>query len=382
VSGIGLVALACLPGTAALGQQVEHRLGRLDWGNDPTTGEPWTTTSLTARLATEAWFPGMDITKARLASGESFPVVTHIAIAGRLPGQPEFDESVRDLREAKTLVPLALCAQICEEPLRSASQISATDGVFRWMRAYAQPSGNPIDQGALLPVVLATDLLQTTWTAKQEHEAAAWMKVFLETSDLYRERELHSVGQTPQDNFETWRLMMAMIVATVEGDRSAVDRLSLLWHEHLAANIGADGRTWDMRRRGSLHYQTYDLEPMIWVRLLVPSAFSAQDDALLKDALFYLKPYVEGAQTYIEFARPDTALAGAVAFDQTRRNSGMSQFQQKPWSPTDAAELLQLARCIFPTIAGWSEPQGAAYVPAMVHLMAWFRMPIVDAETR
>jgi hypothetical protein len=351
-------------------------LGRLDWGTYSKTSAPWTDASLSRSWSAgpdPAFTAGTAAVTDWLDSGKSFSTVPRIFIAGYLPGDPRYDSSVSALRQIKMLVPLALCARACTPQLRSRAQRSASEGVFAWMRDYAQPTGNPIDESGLLPLLLATDLLQSTWSMPQRAEAAKWLQLFLASSDHYWQTVLNGTNNTPYSNFESWRLMLALLAAKIEGQQSSMAALTALWHQQLAANLGQDGRTFDLRRRGSLHYQTYDLEPMLWVKLFVPEVFTAQENDLVLRAVMYLKPYVLGQQAYVEFAHPDPALGAAIAFDKTRRDAGLAGYQLKNWNPEDAQLLLHLAATSYPPVASWNVQDREAAYPVMVRLITRLR---------
>jgi len=369
---LGLALIAC----DRMAAQQAGPLGRLHWGADSRTGTAWTDTSL-ARAWSAGYDPALAAGNAAVTdwvdSGKSFSTVPQIFIAGYLPGDPRYDASLNALHQMKMLVPLALCARACAPDLRSRAQRSANQGVFAWMHAYAQPTGNPIDESGLLPLLLATDLLQSTWSVPQRAEAATWLKLFLASSDHYWQTVLNGPNNTPYSNFESWRLMLALLAAKIDGQQSNMAALTVLWHRQLTANLGTDGRTFDLRRRGSLHYQTYDLEPMLWVKLFVPEVFSQQEDELVLRAVMYLKPYVQGQQTYIEFAHPDPALGAPIAFDRTRRDAGLPGYQLKNWNPEDARLLLHLAGTAYPAVASWNVQDREAAYPDMVRLIVRLR---------
>lgn len=330
-------------------------LGHLFWGDDPATGKPWDDSALADSLArgdnpelaavlrdAEAWAAG----------DNTFPVVSRIEIEGRLPSDAGFAQSVAAARTAKWLVPLALCARVGRLDLRQICGRRANEGVSAWVGTYT-PTGNPIDESNLLPVLLAVDLLSPTWDAAKREPSGRWIRSLLDASDAARRKELGSRYATPQDNWESWRLMLALVAASVLHDTGEVEALTRQWHSHCAANLDGDGRTWDFRRRGSLHYQVYDLEPMVWLRLLVPGAFLPEDDLRLRAAIEFLLPYAAGQRSYVEFQLPDVALAPPVAFDKIRAEAGMPEFQQKPWDPAEAGPLLYRAALVYPQVSGW-----------------------------
>jgi hypothetical protein len=316
-----------------------------------------------------ALMAGQSEALAWVESGKSFPTVGRISVAGYLPGQPEYEASVSSLHAMKTLVPLAFCARSGAEALRPGCEQSANEGVFAWMRAYAQPTGNPIDESNLLPLLLATDLLQNTWNAQQKAEALAWLRGFLAASDRYWRTVLNGPNNTPYSNFESWRLMLAVMAAKIAKEREAVANLTALWRQQVEANVGSDGRTYDFRRRGALHYQTYDLEPMLWTRLFVPEAFSAKDDELIEGAVMYLKPYVEETKVNVEFAHPEVGLGPAIAFDKTRKNAGLKEYQWKNWDPSDARLLLHLASLAYAQMEAWNVDDSEVAYPVMVRMI-------------
>jgi hypothetical protein len=365
-----VVAALGLSGSLAHASIAEDKpLGHLCWGMDPATGAAWTQASLRHAFERDddaGVASGEAEARSWISSGKTFRTVERITIAGYLPGQISFDQSVAALQEMKMLVPLALCARGSNAELRVQCQRAGSEGVFAWMRAYSSPTGQPIDESNLLPLLLATDLLEDTWSGSERAEASHWLDVFLASSERYREEALKHSTDVSYGNFESWRLMLSLVAATVADKEEDTHRLALLWQQQLDLNVGQDGRTWDLRRRGSLHYQSYDLEPMIWVHLFVPWAFTKSTDGLVKGGVMYLEPYYDGSQTYIEFAHPDPSMGQQIAFDVTRRDAGMPEFQLKNWNPEDAHLMLHLAAAAYPEVRQWLVRDRPDAYPVMI----------------
>ena len=101
-------------------------------------------------------------------------------------------------------------------------------------------------------------------------------------------------------------------------------------------------------QRDALHYHVYDLEAWTQIAVAAPEILNAPQRARIEQALLFMKPYYEGSREHTEFAN------SKVPFDAERRDAGTPGFENAPWKPEGANNLLRLARCVFPATRSWT----------------------------
>ena len=74
---------------------------------------------------------------------------------------------------------------------------------------------------------------------------------------------------TWRNNWQSHRIKLIALSAFTLGDRKMMNAAQL-FVEHLADNIGPDGKTWDFEERDALHYAVYDLQPLVTARRRAP----------------------------------------------------------------------------------------------------------------
>ncbi len=349
-------------------------LGRLNWGVDEQN-QPWTVQSLRRHLAAT---PRDDLSRqvnrvvqvAEQQLGATITPVAHLRTEGNLSSDPAYRASVAATSQLNTVYNWATCARLADPPLADQCQAAATTAISAWTTTY-QPSGNPIDENPLIPLLQSIDLMLPLLSPDQQAQALAW------TAELGRQGESLFAGMSGGDtrrinNWNSWHLALQGMVAAITADPALLERTRTAAHAQIGQNVYADGSTYDFRERDALHYHVYDLQALVDLDLFT-SVLSADDEAAILSALQFLRPYFLGEQQHIEFAN------SPVAFDRVRREAGDPSFAIAPWDPARARQLLRLARSRFPAIRAWSASVvDEQYSPRLKELAALFLIPGPD----
>jgi hypothetical protein len=152
-----------------------------------------------------------------------------------------------------------------------------------------------------------------------------------------------------KNNQRTWKLANILTQSRIFDDTKTESDAAAQLRAHIAANIGDDGATYDFFERDALHYQSYDLLAFLRIALLAPDLLSKSDMARLRRGVEYLRPFYLGEREHIEFVHTK------IALDAARRDDGAPDYQNLPWDPQGAEELLRLARVIFPDVRDWTQ---------------------------
>ncbi len=226
----------------------------------------------------------------------------------------------------------------------------------RWSAIYI-PQGNPINDSHLLPMLFAARLIWSQISDDKRSALSPWIGEFIIQGDRFYAGEIDagtrrivhpdSDGRV-KNNWQTWRLALRSSAVKILDDQSEIARTKELIAQFIAVNLNSDGSSFDFLQRDALHYHVYDLEAWTQIAIAAPEVLTAPQRDRIERALLFMKPYYEGAREHIEF------LNTKVPFDIERRDAGTPGFENAPWKPEGANNLLRLDRCAFPATRSWT----------------------------
>jgi hypothetical protein len=267
------------------------------------------------QLHTEGSLPGKGIREISLVAKRDQPIVLDLAMAWRLTGDRAFlDQAARYLDA--------------------------------WARTY-HLSLNPIDETGFDTMIMATDLTEADLPADvRQRVDGLWRAMATGYLDAMDAQPTHGVT-----NWQSHRVKLATMAAFQTGDRALIDHARAAFRAQVAANLHADGSTFDYEERDALHYVTYDLEPLLMAALAARAhgedwySWSAPTGASLPRSVAWLAEFARGTRTHIEFAH------SKVQFDRDRAGAGQGEYAPHQWTPDSALLTFQLASRLDPTYA-------------------------------
>lgn len=306
---------------------------------------------------------------------------------GLLSNDPRFIQSNLGLKNLNLLLEVTMCASWLP-PSRTSHEcyLSALDAVRRWLEK-SKPTGNPINDSNYINLILAIDLLLPRMPKKYVSIAKDWMQQFINTAE--KKFPYHPDGHP--NNWRTWNLSLLLLASQIVGN--AEQRLDFKWrlHHHLFKNLKGprnfDSSTpvekayswkrvngepkvfqrqrpclnpdaesaysygsFDLRKRDSLHYHMYNIEPLLMLTSLMGrSALTDSAYDLTLNGFLFTKPYVTGSKTYRQWVCTTTA------FDVKRRIKGIDKYQVKNWDPMEYRKIYGWGKIAFPGESHWSE---------------------------
>ena len=278
--------------------------------------------------------------------GADVPVVARIDREGVLPTDARYRASNDAVSRVDRVYQWAMCARVAAEPIATRCSEQAAIAIDRWVTTY-RPSGNPINDSNLVPVIQAIDLAAPLATIEQQNAWTAWCLDFARQGDAFYAPLAFTDGRIA-NNWGSWRLLLRGLGGRVGGDAMLVETTRTLVTAHVQRNLRSDGSSIDFEERDALHYHVYDLEPLVMLALFVPEAVDEPSATRIEGGLQFLGPFVLGEQTHIEFVR------STVAFDRQRRDAGIPGFANVAWNPKESRVLLRQARTRFATIRAWT----------------------------
>ena len=263
-----------------------------------------------------------------------------------LPGDPAYQASHRAVDSLQQLRYLAVCARVADPALAARCGNVAKPAIVAWAKIY-KPTGNPINESRLIPLIEAIDLMIPLLSADDRHLVFALGHHLISSGDKLFHQMKHSDGRL-LNNWSSWRLALRAVTATMMDDRKLVADTAQRFAQQAAHNITGDGSTVDFTERDALLYHLYDTEAYVTAFALAPAALGSSQAAIAR-ALDFVHPYFDGSKQHIEFAHT------TVEFDRERRKAGVADYQNVAWKPEAARPVLRLARPFFAGLRGWTQ---------------------------
>ncbi len=283
---------------------------------------------------------------------------------GRLNGEAALQATRQNNGRFQSLLTVSMCARYGSEerqPPQSRCQQAASEALIRWAREVA-PSGNPINDHDLLPLIMSADLLKPNMTPADRETINNWLNSIVQSGDSYMAGLQATNDVRVRMNWNTWRLATramagqamasddprgADIVATTRGlvdahthrnlntprnfspTRSVYEaRQRVCQGEDTSGSVSEYG-SFDFRQRDALRYHNYNMLAYTQMQWFVPGAVSGLSSFAIGDGVNFLGPYVTGERVHQEFS------CTTAPFDIRRRENGEASSAIRPWRIED-----------------------------------------------
>ncbi len=344
-------------------------LGALNWGSD-SQGQAWSAVSL-RRRAQQFDEGGEFLRSFKVRCLRHLPEVKNLLIPqkfsleGVIETAPAHRLSEKSVLQMGMIFDWSVCATLAPSDLASTDAYSAamfgTDGEAGWIGIYT-PSGKPIDDSSLLPLLLSLDLRWNFLTVAQLAKTKRWLRKIISSGDGHFEK-LPRSSKIHINNHQTWRLALRATAAKILRDEAELIKTKELLLKHVPANFAAP-ENWhprvdcpeqakayggiDFQTRDALHYHVFNLFAYAQILTFVPEVLNREALSAIHGAFDFLKPYFLKEKQHIEF------LCTTVKFDRLRAEAGVGNFKNQPWLPERARNVLRLGRLSFPEIRDWT----------------------------
>jgi Alginate lyase len=216
-----------------------------------------------------------------------------------------------------------------------------------WAETYTQPTGNPINEEKLEPLVAAYHQHQAALTPAQTRLAR---RLLHQLATAAVEGPL-AYPHFARGNWGSKRLKLIGAIGSVLADQQLLTLVTTEARAWIAADLYADGGSYDLQRRDALHYHQSGLKPLValarWLGPAGPAlyVYQAPSGASIGRSIALLLPYLTGRAVHREWVKSQ------VAHDRRRAAAGIEYYQPgQPYDPRDSAELLMLASRFDPTL--------------------------------
>jgi hypothetical protein len=345
-------------------QRTDESLGVFSWGINPKTQKAWTESDLKSKLNTSkdnlSKVLKLAVSFALNETNFIFEAVPKLEIEGYSANHVRMHRSTKViLEEMPRIFAMSVCARSsghleCEK--------KAKEGILKWSSTYI-PSGNPIDENNLIPLLESIDLMWLRFSEFERLGIKKWLVAFLQANEKFLDRiPLNSTSHI--NSHEIWRIAIRAYLAMLLEDGAEFLRIKERFEEHVGNQIAADGSTYDFHQRDSLHFQVFSLKAYTKIALHIPLLYTDRSKEHVSKAFQFLMPYYLKKKTHIDFAKSTNR------FDIERKNSEHNRKKDLMWTPGSAREVLRLARPTFPQIKNWSQDVVDNQYPLRVRLLA------------
>ena len=206
--------------------------------------------------------------------------------------------------------------------------------ILAWAKVN-RPDGDAINETRFEPLIVGYDLVRGTFPEADRRFVDEWLR--RKAIVLWENRR--KVG----DNWYSHRLKIVGLIGWTINDPALTADTVEGFQQQINHNLRANGAASDFYIRDALHYQIYDLEPLLTLARTAGRCgqnffeYAGANGATLKRGLDFVVPFADGRKTHEEFAR------SKVKFDRERAESGQAEFQPHVWDPKAAIPLFSQA---------------------------------------
>ena len=231
-----------------------------------------------------------------------------------------------------------------------------------------QPTGDPIDETYLEPLLVAYDQTRDTFSRETRETADAYLRKIIRAEQGARQ---------VINNWQSHRVKIVGLAAYVLKDDILIAQAIKGFKDQIAANLKPDGSSYDFHERDALHYHVYDLEPLLTLAIAAHNNglnlydFPGKDGASLRRSVQFLIPYCIGEKEHHEFVHSN------VEFDRKRAANGEKGYQTGHlFRPEEGFNALSLAAYLDESV----DPVVARLAGQNTNLMGTWTLILVQAS--
>jgi unsaturated rhamnogalacturonyl hydrolase len=240
--------------------------------------------------------------------------IREILTEGKLAGDPVKVATQESLKDMQDLWCLGFAYLLTgDAPYADKTRLI----VLAWSRIN-HPTGDPIDETNLEPLIVAYDLTRATYPDADKAEADSYLRRLIKAE--WGARQLAT-------NWQSHRLKIVGLAAYVLRDEALVSKAIEGFKGQVDANLNADGSSYDFIERDALHYHVYDLEPLLALSIAAHRHgldlydYAGAKGGSLRKSVNFLVPYCSGEMQHHEFVN------SKVRFDRERAKNGEKGYQ-------------------------------------------------------
>ena len=208
--------------------------------------------------------------------------------------------------------------------------------------------GNPINDTKLDAAFSAYGDTRTTFTSDERATIDHWLRA---TAHALIDKLAQSPNDHAKSNWQSHRSKMIGFGPSSFDDSDLKKYTLTRYKQQIADNLLPSGSSLDFEERDALHYQLYDLEPLLTLAIIADQSnvnlysYVAPTGASLPKSVAFLLPFCEGTEKHAEFVH------SKVDFDRQRAPPATTATKPAIYSiPRDGIGCLELAAYFSPNI--------------------------------
>jgi len=222
--------------------------------------------------------------------------IERIAMEGKLESDPAKVASHRSLEDMNKVQALALMYAATQDDSYAKA---AREYVVAWAKVN-KPTGDPIDETQLEPLLFGYDLVRPTMSGDDRDKVDHWLREVASKTLAYHDPKAWT-------NWNSHRIKIVGMIAFILQDRDLIDQSVSLYKKQIENNLQPDGSSMDFHERDAVSYHAYDIWPLLTFATVAKRNgmdlydYVAPNGASLSKAVEFLRPFAEGRQTHAEF---------------------------------------------------------------------------------
>jgi hypothetical protein len=266
-----------------------------------------------------------------------------IQTEGKLAADPVKIRTWQSLGDMPKLTALAYAYAVTSKP---AYAEKIRQFVLAWA-AVNHSAGDPIDDTNYEPLLIAYDFTRDTFSPADRDTADAYLRGLsaaeIRTGKLPR--------HTSVNNWNSHRLKVVGLIAFLLHDQPLIDNAVSGYKKQIAQNLLPDGTSIDLHERDAMHYQVYDLEPLLVLAIAARNNgvdlydYEAAGGSSLAKSVAFVVPFAAGSKQHPEFVH------STVAFDRQRAAAGQAEYKAGTmWNPNAGLLTMALGEAFDPSL--------------------------------
>lgn len=259
-----------------------------------------------------------------------------ISTEGRLDGDPVKRVTAEALKDMRAVWALVWAYEVTG---KKDYALGARGYILAWARKN-RPTGDPIDETNLEPLIVAYDLTWDEFSADDRTVVDHYLRSLI-AAELGARQSIN--------NWQSHRDKILVLSAFALRDDALAARFVIGVERQIGANLYADGSSYDFHQRDALHYHIYDLEPLLTVAIAVRRHglnlydFTGSGGGSIRSSVQFLLPFCLGEKQHQEFVH------SKERFDRARANNGQADYKiGHLFQPISAYNALCLAASFDP----------------------------------
>ncbi len=213
--------------------------------------------------------------------------------------------------------------------------VKAREYILTWIQVNS-PGSNPINNTKLEALITCYCFIKPAFSEEENHLIKKYFNAFV----LQTKQNWNS-----QNNWAAHAIKMAGLSAIASDNSTLLGEVINHYKNFAEKNLMPTGSTYDFHQRDALHYQVYDLEPLLTFALMVflytgedLYNYTTKNGGSIKNSVHFLTPYITREKVHYEFTRT------SVKFDLARSKNGEEDFiLGKPFNINKAIGVFCLA---------------------------------------